>query len=250
MDDLPPPYSAGPSTPSSVPVSSLPVLSQSSSSSLFTHHLSSLRSQIANEQAARASARDLSDARLLALLVPCVEDLLASIAAVHPPPRLVESALVPAAAVGPDWHFSDQDERRDGELRSVVRVEPEVKGDSKRPADEGTMWWDDEDTARRLAKFLCPEGPVPNLERLAVRAHVKEAKKASRWGVFKRDAPQPSTLPPRQAAPTKSPTAEEDISMVVEADEVTFRRENEMGIWESRTGWGILVRVRLPPRTR
>lgn len=32
--------------------------------------------------------------------------------------------------------------------------------------------------------------------------------------------------------------------MTVRAEEVSFRRENELGIWESRNGYGIVVRVR------
>jgi hypothetical protein len=33
--------------------------------------------------------------------------------------------------------------------------------------------------------------------------------------------------------------------MVVRADEVTFRKENDFGVWESRTGYGIVVRIRV-----
>jgi hypothetical protein len=37
---------------------------------------------------------------------------------------------------------------------------------------------------------------------------------------------------------------EEAVVMTVRPEEVTFRRENEFGIWESKNGYGLVVRVR------
>ncbi|UNI24504.1 hypothetical protein JDV02_010244 [Purpureocillium takamizusanense] len=308
--DLPPPPYSAEAGPSTSPASVVQPPPPPSSSSIFAHHLSTLRTQMVAEQAARATDRELSDARLLGLLVPRIEELLSSIAAVHPPPRLVEAALVPASAVGPDWHCSDQDERRDGELRTVVRVvvdSEDVDGKSSNKSsskggdggktataarrssggdeDAGRgLWFGDEDTARRLARCLDPGGPVlptNNMERLAVRARVNRdasdnhdatstTKRAGgRWGGLfsssssssgsgsgskKRDvSPKPLLHAPTSASgyttasSSSSPRrrTDEDVAMAVDAQEVTFRRENEMGIWESRTGWGIVVRVRI-----
>ncbi|UQC75273.1 uncharacterized protein CLUP02_01927 [Colletotrichum lupini] len=115
---------------------------------------------------------------------------------------------------------------------------------------EGEWWWSDEGLARRLAKRLQPE---PKVDRIVVRAVVeqaKEDKKAGRWGLF-RAGTDPSSSPsssssgpppPRQFIKPTSPstTFEENVSMTVRGEEVTFRRENEMGIWESMRGFGIV----------
>ncbi|KND94254.1 UDP-glucose 4-epimerase [Tolypocladium ophioglossoides CBS 100239] len=265
-EEPPPPYSAAPA-PSSPCSSSAPQPGSQPQSSLFTHHLSSIREQMLREQAARLSARDQTDSQTLALLVPPVEALLESIAAIHPPPALVEATLVPDGAVGPDWAFSDGDEPRSGEVRTVVRVRREdakLEGDRKRPPPsagvdgwgrstdaEGAgpgddLWWSDEAMARRLAKHLQPERAAPPVDRQAVRAHVAQAKenrKASRWSLFKKDEPPP---PPPISSPASSASASrDDVAMSVGAEEVTFRKENDLGIWESSTGWGVVVRVRI-----
>ena len=247
--DLPPPYSAAPEPAPSSSSFAQPSSPSSSSSSFFSHQLSSIRSQILHEQAARQSARDQTDGQTLALLVPPVEDLLASIAGMHPPPALVEATLVPGGAVGPDWTFSDADERRSDEVRTVVKVrreDPKLAGDRKKAADaqarDDDLWWSDEAMARRLAKHLQPERAAPPVDRQTVRAHVAQNKK-SRWGLFKKDEPPPT--PPASASASGAGASRDDVTMSASAEEVTFRRENEMGIWESRTGWGIVVRVRI-----
>ncbi|KAK2028245.1 hypothetical protein LX32DRAFT_406058 [Colletotrichum zoysiae] len=115
---------------------------------------------------------------------------------------------------------------------------------------EGWWWWDDGALARRLAKRLQPE---PKLDRVVVSAVVEQAreeKKAARWGMF-RSATQSSSsaspLPrqPDNAAAAAASKQDEDVVMTVRAEEVTFRRENEMGIWESMRGYGIVARVRI-----
>ncbi|KAF4981380.1 hypothetical protein FZEAL_2810 [Fusarium zealandicum] len=253
-EELPPPYTeSGPSLSSQVP--------QSSIASIFSSHLNSLPLRIVSEQAARTSARDQRDSEILTLLVPHVEDLLSSVAAMEPPPRLVEMTMVPEEAVGEGWAFTDED--RSG---TVVRIQEDRKlqGDQKPAAkpvrtpqeekafdewgrwedeeEESTpsdiLWWSDADMARRLAKYLQPE----RVDRQVVKAHVEQAKqekKAARWGLFKKAEPSP---PPAPAPPR---VEEDPVSMTVKAEEVTFRRENEMGIWVGKTGWGLVVRVRI-----
>ncbi|KAJ4321154.1 hypothetical protein N0V84_005506 [Fusarium piperis] len=248
-DELPPPYTeAGPSTTTLEP-------SQPSITSIFSSHLNSLPLRILSNQAARTSARDQRDSEILTLLVPHVEDLLSSIAAMDPPPRLVEMTMVPEEAVNQEWVFSDKDRSR-----TVVHVQEDRKlqGDEKRPPkpeqkplgerafdewgrwedeNEDTtprniLWWDDRDMASRLAKYISPE----RVDRQVVKANVqqiKQDKKSSRWGLFKKaEPPQP---PP---APVRPSEDEDPVTMTVKAEEVTFRRENEMGIWEGKTGWG------------
>jgi hypothetical protein len=185
--------------------------------------------------------------------------MLSSIAAMDPPPRVTETILVPGDAVGEEWFFSDEDGSR-----TVVRIreDPKLVGDQKRPpkpeaaprkerafddwgrwdddntqgtSSDNVLWWSDHDMAVRLAKYISPE----RVDRQVVKAHVEQAKKSSKWGFFKKNEPQP---PP---APKPKVQEEEPVTMVVKAEEVTFRRENEMGIWEGKTGWGLVIRVKI-----
>ncbi|CAM1510632.1 Fc.00g009670.m01.CDS01 [Cosmosporella sp. VM-42] len=256
-EELPPPYEYSPTV-------STPVTSPTSLPSLLSSHLNNLPLRILSAQAARTSARDQHDSEVLGLVVPHMEALLSSIAAMDPPPRLVEMTMVPEEAVGEEWAYSDEDKRR-----SVVRVRRDIKidGDRKKPVEseperpkekafdewgrwgddargssttqESCLWWSDRDMAIRLANHLQPK----RVDRRTVKAHVeqaKEVKKAGRWSLFKKaETPPPPPTPPRVKE------EEEDVSMTVNAEEVTFRRENELGIWESTRGWGLVVKVRV-----
>ncbi|KAL2166087.1 hypothetical protein VTG60DRAFT_3295 [Thermothelomyces hinnuleus] len=135
----------------------------------------------------------------------------------------------------------------------------------------GESWWfGDEDMARRLAAYLRPE---PDLERKRVQASVVENRTAApskekpsgwvRWGLGvgsgrKKAAerassgPMPSPVSPVNPASSPGPPAaavgEDDaITMAVRAEEVTFRWENDFGLWESKTGWGIVVTLTMRP---
>lgn len=247
--DLPPPY-----TESGLSASSQP---RQSVTTIFSSHLNNLPLRIQSVQAVRNSARDERDSEILTLLVPHIEDMLSSIAAMDPPPRVVEMTMVPEEAVGEGWFFSDEDQSR-----TVVRVREDRKlvGDQKKPVkkseppknrafdewgrweddtqestSDDVLWWSDHDMAVRLAKYISPE----RVDRQVVKAHVEQAKKASRWGLFKKSE---SSTPP---TPIVKAQEEEPVTMTVKAEEVTFRRENEMGIWEGKTGWGLVVKVKL-----
>lgn len=264
-DEQPPPYSptAATSSLSSRPVEAI--------ASLFTSHLTELPSRITSVRAARDSAHEQRDSEILATMVPYIEDLLASITSMDPLPTLAELIMVPKSAVQNDWQFSDESTRRDGEVTTIVRIEgsSKTKGDKKvlvQPETDSVqmdrgfkdwgrwedgeiskisrdldLWWSDEEMARRLAKYL---QPAPRVDRRAVKTHVeqtKETKKTSLWGLFKKDEPAPAPAPPI----TSNKLEDEGATMTVKADEVTFRTENDLGIWESRTGWAVVVRVRV-----
>ncbi|KAK7414231.1 hypothetical protein QQX98_006926 [Neonectria punicea] len=258
-EDAPPPYS--PSIPSS---------SSQAIPSLFSSHLNTLPSRILSARAARTSQRDEQDSETLAILVPHVESLLQTITAMDPPPRLMEMTLVPADAVGEDWKFNDEDA-----MRKVVRVRLDSKtkgkgdrkgkdawkptetprerafddwgrwedpGASSSSAQREVLWWSDDEMASRLAKYLQPERPR-RAEQPKPAAPPPEPKQSRVWGLLKRAELVPPTPSPQ---PSRAPRAEEDeVSMTVKAEEVTFRRENSFGIWESKTGWGLVVRVRI-----
>ncbi|KAF1735388.1 hypothetical protein CRV24_004312 [Beauveria bassiana] len=278
--ELPPPYSPEASSSSIHP------------DSLFAAHLTSLRGQIRAQQASRASRQDQHDAQLLALLVPHVEALLASVAALDE--QLVQATLVPEGAIAADWTPAEAED-----AQSVVRVRTRLAPtknrmptDSKQPAandggrrgvsgraeqqqefdgwgrwgedaarggkeeeedeeEQDKLWWKDEDMAKRLAKCLQPKRKVVVVDRPTVAAKVAEARKSkSKWNLFgggrkSNSEGNGSPVPAVASRPDAAVEVADDVSMHVTAEEVTFRRENEMGIWESSTGWGVVVRVRV-----
>jgi hypothetical protein len=70
------------------------------------------------------------------------------------------------------------------------------------------------------------------------------------WG-RKKSIVAPSTtsaaaLPasPNQVSDTVADEMDDRVEMVVRAEEVTFRKENEFGVWESMSGFGIVVTVK------
>lgn len=232
-DDLPPPYTA--STTSS----------SSSSQGLLTSHLSTLRAHA-------EITRDVDDSRLLARISDSIEELLTSVLAKsqkHQNPRVIEAIAVPSSAINSQWELSDTEDRESGKLARIVSVEIREKGsgdEKKQPqdsqstdgewsardasrrgfdawgrwnddagrssdSDESMLWWNDESLAKRLARYLHPP-----------------------------QAPQAMA----GSSSTAATRMEGAVSMTARAEEATFRRENEMGLWESKTGWAIMVRFR------
>lgn len=232
-DDLPPPYSP------------------SAGNSIFAPQLRSLhlpQDQLPLYRQDQAGDTEDHVHQILSGLVDPIEAFIASVFEMRPAPRMVEGALVPADALGPKWTLTDQGERESGEYRQVIRVQRKAlqggmsgKDDrasgtggsnghgsgsgssepreqrgfadwgrwddeaSSDPDPETALWWSDEDMAKRLAR---------QLQNTMLSQPVKQAGSPGRtWSVLSR------------------------------AEEVTFRRENEMGIWESKTGWGIVVHL-------
>lgn len=277
-EELPPPYSTVPAStgssstfPSTIPNQSY---QSQNSSSLFSTQLSGIRSQILEEQAARSSARDQQDIETLSLIVPHIEALLDSIARINPPPTLVEATFVPDEAIEKGWSFSDHEQKRADEVRTLIRVGRNLKmdGDKKQPwtgstatsqtdtvkgfdewgrwSDENATgsgnsetdsWWSDEEMACRLAKHLQPNRATASVDRQTVRAQAERNRKAGRWAMFKKEEPAKTPAAASSLAPYQKPL--DDVGMTVNAEEATFRRQSEMGIWESKTGWGLVVRV-------
>jgi hypothetical protein len=243
-DDLPPPYS--PSSSAALP----PRQPSSASPSLFTSQLSNLRQQVS----ANTSARQARDSQILSHLVPYIEDFISSIATFDPTPTRAEAILLPSGAVGHDWQLSDEHETRDGEIREVILVQRHDKlrsdaaGSSKAAypssssASDTDLWWSDETMARRLSKHLQPEKPAAERAAPQPAPPPKQEKKPSRWKIFSKES-YIEARAPSASAPNREPT--EDVTMTAKAEEVTFRHENNFGIWESTTGWGIIVQIKL-----
>ncbi|KAK0612066.1 hypothetical protein B0T14DRAFT_571902 [Immersiella caudata] len=133
-------------------------------------------------------------------------------------------------------------------------------GEDDRMSEPGVgTYFRDERMARRLAGYLQPK-PEVHVERKQIQQAVVESKKEKgfRWGRKKSEGSSSTTLSPQVVAPAVEKTEKgstvgggpivqggDRVTMVVRADEVTFRKENDFGVWEGRTGYGIVVRVRV-----
>lgn len=122
------------------------------------------------------------------------------------------------------------------------------EGESSDDAAARAFWWRDEGMARRLAGYLQPKETVKT-ERREVRAEVQKEKEKKglfgwgRKGSDKRPAEVVSVGDKGPVGPVMPET--EGVSMVVRAKEVTFRKENEFGVWESLSGFGVVVTIRV-----
>ncbi|KAI1846497.1 hypothetical protein JX266_007394 [Neoarthrinium moseri] len=141
------------------------------------------------------------------------------------------------------------------------------------------LWWNDEDQARRLASFLQPQ-TRPNIKpntisqsavQTVVEQRIPSEKKKKGWGWGRRRSdqipaseaqttislPSVSSSEPRDGRGT---VAGGDVAgvpedqqldngkraeMSVTAEEVAFRRENDFGIWESMSGWAVVVAIKV-----
>ena len=112
---------------------------------------------------------------------------------------------------------------------------------------EHLLWWKDESMAYRLAKYLRPERATLSVDRQTVKQFVAQKQAKSRWGLFRKEevtSPPPPT-PPAAPVSVRNRPVDKNVTMSVAAEEVTFRKENEMGIWESKTGWGVVLTIRI-----
>jgi hypothetical protein len=272
QDDVPPPYSeAGSSAQAAV---TLPL----------EHHLAGLPGLIQQNQEAHASSQIALDLAFISLIIPHIESLLHKIASRPHPPALAELIIVPSAPVagwefsgerpkpgearelvrvvdtlgvakqhgrngsdsegesGHGMSKSNPWQTRD-EFDDWGRWGDEMDGGHKRK-DPGDWWWSDEVLAARLARHVQPKASKPRTPELAPVEPPKSpaARKSSIWGIFK--SPDPVT--PMRPTPTTSRSAQDDepVSMSAKAEEVAFRRENALGVMESKSGNAIVVRVR------
>ncbi|KAI1766479.1 hypothetical protein GGR53DRAFT_207907 [Hypoxylon sp. FL1150] len=124
--------------------------------------------------------------------------------------------------------------------------------------DRKMLWWRDEMMAHRLANSLQPKREKKAHAELnsvveAVVEQRKPSKKEKRgwtWGRRggAKDSPEASSKPvvaDVRANELEDGQGENEAEMVVTAQEVAFRHENEFGIWESIRGWGIVVAVKI-----
>lgn len=160
------------------------------------------------------------------------------------------------------------------EFDRVVRL-------SSKAIESGEWYWRDEDMAKRLARYLSPKpdwddlpsrpddrspdaesmsSPGDNASRRGFggrkeRSPVEEMQKQSRGGFFsfrKKGTVSAIERPPAaeerdvKASPSgksEGTGSDDTIVLDIKADDMAFRMENEMGIFETRRGWAIVVKL-------
>ncbi|KAB5586273.1 hypothetical protein GE09DRAFT_58723 [Coniochaeta sp. 2T2.1] len=113
-------------------------------------------------------------------------------------------------------------------------------------------WFRDEPMARRLAAYLQPK-EVVKTERREIQKEVQTQKEKKGlfggWGRKTSSDAKPAPAGTNAKGVAVGPKLEmEGVTMTVRAQEVTFRRENEFGVWESLSGFGVVVCVRVRRR--
>jgi hypothetical protein len=139
--------------------------------------------------------------------------------------------------------FEDKAKESIVEFDQVVRIR-DKEGDGKE-----AWFWKDEDMAVRLAGYLRPARDLKN-KPLPPRKEEVKAAEPSRgfWGRKKssvKAAEKPPLVEERRVEPAVSVEEREKVIMDVGAEEVVFRMENDFGIFETRRGWGIVLKLRV-----
>lgn len=242
------------------PPSYAETVSLAPSANTLTSLLSNLPAQVRQTQKHLVDIHRDQDNLILHAILPHVETFLSSPDIATAPSRVSELILIPESAVQDSWSLTGLAERQsEGDVVRVARVRFERSigdgektqsgvsswGHGKGFTEPSHNWWTDEGLARRLAGYLQPK-EVAKIERRDVRAEI-EQKKKEKGGLFgfgRKRSELSSTLSSPQY---NSQIEKKDDGVVVRAtaEEVTFRKENDFGIWESMSGFGIIVRVRV-----
>lgn len=126
---------------------------------------------------------------------------------------------------------------------------PNILGGGARAKES---WWRDEEMARRLSAHLSLSSrengsdssrpailPVP-ADRESLPKQKKDRGSWLPWATNKKKQASVSTPLP---VPRSDNARKNTVLMMARAEEVTFRQQNELGIYESLTGWAIVLRV-------
>ncbi|KAH8816331.1 hypothetical protein F5884DRAFT_218274 [Xylogone sp. PMI_703] len=221
--------------------------------------LLNLTNQVASDQTQRNLLNTARDSKALSSITSVVESYLSSFA--KSGLRKGALILVPAGAVQNEnavpceYDFADP-----AEFDRVLRVSIGGKED---PSND--LWfWKDEDMARRLAGYIAQ----PKLQALPTRPPeqqvARDENKSSSKGFWRKKSIPKSTDRPTleqvqgrgslrsdtgKAAPTNDGEAvwQYEVQMDVKAEEIVFRTENELGLYETERGWGIVLKLNVFP---
>jgi len=212
--------------------------------------LSTLTHQISSLQTQKSLLSHARDEKILSLLTTQIQIYLSDFA--NSGLQKGTLILVPANgmtdenALPTDYDFRDAEE-----YDRVVRVR------SKEEREGEMMYWRDEDMAQRLAGYLKPPPDPREMELPPRREEVlvprEEPKSRGFWGSRKKSVtktPASALVVERKAdtnakLPSMNEAPEDKVVMDVRAEEVVFRTENELGIYGTERGWGVVVKLRV-----
>ncbi|RYP51767.1 hypothetical protein DL768_002990 [Monosporascus sp. mg162] len=276
-DDVPPPYNTihyhgiSPETPPS-----------ESLTSHLQSHVASLPSRIRASQRAHTAQQRMDDTLLMDHIAPAIEEFLIDLGAQAPTPPLATLTIVPGGAVPETAVLSGLEEtQKRGELGRLFKVNLKegTKGiqspSYSTPSQNASLlWWHDEAMARRLARSLQPKKvekkqPVARASPVQVAAERELSPEKQKrgwgwgWGRWRSGLGSGETCgrgamgdPSSRTGASEASASfdaqgrvqeQDEAQMAVEAQEVAFRVENDLGILESMRGWAIVVIVEIRP---
>ena len=228
-------------------------------SSQIQHQLRDLTTTITTLQTQKSILSHAQDEKILSLLTHQIQIYLSDFA--NSGLEKGTLILVPRRGIEDENALPSQYDFKDPEhYDKVVRVsDKETSSFSEYGEEEGQLWfWNDEDMALRLAGYLKPVTNPRDLELPPRKEEIKMQQQASSssssrsfWSRKKDSYKTKEDRPPLIEEPSRDykieiPKANEDkVIMDVVAEEVVFRTENDFGLFETKRGWGIVLKLRV-----
>lgn len=171
-----------------------------------------------------------NDERVLDPLIPHIKTFFTEYSETTLPTATL--ILIPAGATSPLAVPADDDLRSADDFGRVRTVTAEKGQDA--------ALWNGADMAERLASYLRPRPDElpPRTRRPSLPLADPGLAKKSFW---RKRAGAGAVAPPLEEKTMELPK----VSMVVKAEEVVFRAESELGLYENQSVWGIVIRLRV-----
>ncbi|KAL1884065.1 hypothetical protein Daus18300_000174 [Diaporthe australafricana] len=236
--------------------------------------VSRLPSLIRERQQSQASQRLSEDDALVQHIVPFIQEFFLDFSTDNHTRNSRESLsmelmLVPQDAARRDegWTLAGINERREQCVFSrlnEIATPDKLKWVSKNgesiqvrddAAETDTLWWRDEQRALRLASALrgivTPERPqgseaqrdVDVEEQQPPEQSDSKGKSPARsfFGLSRKSRSPVERTAPKIQTKSFATVSLGSVQVHVQAEEVTLRRENDFGLWESSSGWAIVI---------
>jgi hypothetical protein len=219
-------------------------------SSQISFQLRTLTSQISSLETQKVLFNHAQEENILAILTTHIQTYLSDFATTG----LSKGTLILVPANGlqsPDARPTDSYFRDPNDYDRMVKVRGKDDG-----AEDGSWYWHDENMAERLARCLKPvQDPrtrelPPRKEEIRVQEKKKEEGRGF-WG-WKKGAVKARLVEERRvekSMDSKGGDGERESSdkvvFDVKAEEISFRSENSLGLYEMEKGFGIVLRLRV-----
>lgn len=238
---------------------SMPYTPNTSTSQYYSQQiqsqLSTLTTQISSLKTQKSLLSHAQDEKILSLLTTQIQLYLSEFAKTG----LQRGTLVLVPAKGLEEENARPAEFEDKVKEGIIEYDQLVRIRDKEGSydGEGEIWfWKDEEMAIRLAGYLKPAPDLKNAPLPPRKEEIKAATAAAEpssnrgfWG-RRKSTPKPPLVEERRdikVEPVALPdeTEQEKVLMDVKPEEVVFRFENDFGIFETRRGWGIVLKLKV-----